>query len=51
MKKQHLRIQIIEKSKQWYATTINGEKLTAQQTADAIKSGASYEFVSPTEWR
>jgi len=43
MKKRHLYIKIVEG--QWYATDLDGNRLTAQQTAQAIADGATYEFV------
>jgi hypothetical protein len=44
MKNQHLYIKIVQG--QWYATDLNGKWLTAQETAEAIANGATYEFVS-----
>ena len=43
MKKQHLYIKIVQG--QWYAFDLNGKWLTAQETAQAIASGATYEVV------
>ena len=40
--KQHLYIKIV--NGQWFATDLNGVWLTAQQTAQAIADGATYEF-------
>ena len=44
MTKTHLYIKIVALG-QWYATDLNGNWLTAQQTAQAIANGATYEFV------
>ncbi len=44
MRKLHLYIKIV--NGQWYATDLDGKHLTAQETAKAIASGTTYEFVS-----
>lgn len=40
---QHLHILIV--AGQWFATDSKGKWLTAQETAQAIATGATYEFV------